>query len=225
MDVLEHLYEPRKVLQKVCNWLKPRGIFYVFVPNILSWEARIFRSYWYGLDLPRHVHHFTPKSLAHLATSAGLRQVRMVTPAGCYLEESAWLLFDDPASRAGVRRAPLDLTSEPRIAWRVVRKGLRLSVEALFSTVASRCGVAGSIQAVFGKDAGPHSAQDESAGMQGSAKLVKAGTSSATQPRSSRVEAAGTVKSDPDQGESPCARADIRSTCGTQTLDRFREQR
>jgi polysaccharide pyruvyl transferase WcaK-like protein len=37
------------------------------------------------------------------------------------------------------------------------------------------------------------------------------------------VEAAGTIKSDPDQVESPSARADIRSTCDTQTNDGFRE--
>ena len=43
-DVLEHLYEPREVFRRVCNWLKPGGIFYVFVPNIMSWEARVFRS-------------------------------------------------------------------------------------------------------------------------------------------------------------------------------------
>jgi len=198
MDVLEHLYEPREVLRNVCKWLKPGGIFYVFVPNILSYEARIFQSFWYGLDLPRHVHHFTPKSLAHVATSAGLRQVRMVTPAGCYLEESAWILVDDLARRAGLRRPSWDLIAKPGIAGRVVRKGLRLSVEALFGVVASTFGAASSIQAVFGKDAGPDSAGDKSAEVQGSAKLLKAGISSVTQPRSLGVEAPGTVKSDPD---------------------------
>jgi len=71
MDVLEHLYEPRDVLQNIRKWLKPGGIFYVFVPNITSWETRIFRSHWYGLYLPRHVHHFSTKSLAEFATSVG----------------------------------------------------------------------------------------------------------------------------------------------------------
>jgi hypothetical protein len=90
------------------------------------------------------------------------------------------------------------LIAKPGIAGRVVRKGLRLSVEALFGVVASTFGAASSIQAVFGKDAGPDSAGDKSAEVQGSAKLLKAGISSVTQPRSLGVEAPGTVKSDPD---------------------------
>jgi SAM-dependent methyltransferase len=158
-DVLEHLYEPREVLQNVSKWLKPGGIFYVFVPNIMSLESRIFRSYWYGLDLPRHLHHYTSKSLSSLATSVGLRRVRMVTPSGCYLEESTRIWFDDLARRAGVRRAPMDWTDKPGIVWRIVRKGLRLSVEELYSRVSEGFGIAPSLQAVFQKDAEHESAQ------------------------------------------------------------------
>ena len=32
-DVFEHLYEPRRVMAKVAEWLKPGGIFYVLVPK------------------------------------------------------------------------------------------------------------------------------------------------------------------------------------------------
>ncbi|HKQ85025.1 MAG TPA: methyltransferase domain-containing protein, partial [Steroidobacteraceae bacterium] len=53
-DVLEHLFEPRRVMGKVAEWLKPGGIFYVLVPNIDSAEGRVFGSYWHGLELPRH---------------------------------------------------------------------------------------------------------------------------------------------------------------------------
>jgi SAM-dependent methyltransferase len=48
-DVLEHLYEPRRVMARVGEWLKPGGIFYVLVPNIDSAEARAFGSYWAGV--------------------------------------------------------------------------------------------------------------------------------------------------------------------------------
>ena len=66
-DVLEHLYEPQEVFRRISTWLKRGGMLYVFVPNIMSWEARAFRSYWYGLDLPRRLHHFSTESLAALA--------------------------------------------------------------------------------------------------------------------------------------------------------------
>ena len=39
-DVLEHVYEPQRVLAKVQEWLKPGGIYYVLVPNIDSAESR-----------------------------------------------------------------------------------------------------------------------------------------------------------------------------------------
>jgi 2-polyprenyl-3-methyl-5-hydroxy-6-metoxy-1,4-benzoquinol methylase len=173
-DVMEHLYEPREVFRKVSSWLKPGGIFYVFVPNIKSWEARIFRSYWYGLDLPRHLHHFSAESLAGIARSVGLRQVRMVTPPGRYIEQSTWILLDDLASRADVRWTPSDLMAEPGIVWRVLRKAQRLSVGALYSAVASCCGAAPSLQAVFQKNAGSDSEQDRSLGVQDLAKPLKA---------------------------------------------------
>ena len=72
-DVLEHLYEPRQVMARVGEWLKPGGIFYVLVPNVDSAEARVFGSYWHGLELPRHLFHYSPASLKFLAESAGLR--------------------------------------------------------------------------------------------------------------------------------------------------------
>jgi SAM-dependent methyltransferase len=155
-DVMEHLYEPREVFRNVYKWLKPGGIFYVFVPNIKSWEARIFRSYWYGLDLPRHLHHYSAESLACLAMSVGLRQVRMVTPAGRYIEQSTWILLDDLARKAGMKQIPSNVISEPGIAWRLLRKAQRLTFGTIYSSTASYCGSGPSLQAVFQKDAEPN---------------------------------------------------------------------
>jgi SAM-dependent methyltransferase len=152
-DVMEHLYEPGDVFRNVHKWLRPGGIFYVFVPNIMSWEARAFGSYWSGLDLPRHLHHYSTTSLARFAASAGLRQVRMVTPPGCYLEPSTAILVDHLVRKAGMKPKPLDVTAQPGLPWRIVRKGMRLSVEALYCVAAAACGSAPSLQAVFQKDA------------------------------------------------------------------------
>jgi len=59
-NVFEHVYEPKEVLVRVAKWLKPGGVFYTLMPNIDSAGARIFRSYWYPLELPRHLSHFSP---------------------------------------------------------------------------------------------------------------------------------------------------------------------
>jgi len=173
-DVLEHLYNPRDVLRSVSKWLKPGGIFYVFVPNIMSWEARLFRGSWYGLDLPRHLHHFSARSLAHLASSAGLSQLQLVTPPGCYVEQSTAMLVDHLARKAGLNRPPLNLSARPNIAWRVVRKGLRLTVELLYSRVASACDAAPSLQAVYQKgSSGPVPARNEPEAVQSSSRLTE----------------------------------------------------
>lgn len=53
--VLEHVADLRQafgVFQKV---LKPGGLLHVAVPNIRSWEARLFKRHWHGLDAPRHL--------------------------------------------------------------------------------------------------------------------------------------------------------------------------
>ena len=163
-DVMEHLYEPGEVFRRVYRWLKPGGIFYVFVPNIMSWEARVFGTYWSGLDLPRHLHHYSKKSLARLAASANLQQVRMVTPPGCYLEPSAAILLHELAHKAGMKPKPVDVTAQPGWIWRIARKGMRLTVVALYSVVASACGEAPSLQAVFQKEAEPRLAEHGSAG-------------------------------------------------------------
>jgi SAM-dependent methyltransferase len=53
--VLEHLAEVPKLFHDVERLLKPGGVFYFVIPNALSWEARLFRKHWHGLDPPRHL--------------------------------------------------------------------------------------------------------------------------------------------------------------------------
>jgi 2-polyprenyl-3-methyl-5-hydroxy-6-metoxy-1,4-benzoquinol methylase len=151
-DVMEHLYEPDKVFRQVSKWLKPDGIFYVFVPNIQAWESRMFGSYWWPLDLPRHLHHFSRKSLATLAGSANLQPLTMATPIGSYIEHSSSILLDTLLHNIGIKLAkPLNLVGDAGIGWRLIRKGLRISVVAPYSMLASRSESGPSIQAVFQK--------------------------------------------------------------------------
>ena len=150
-DVLEHLYDPRAVIQKVSTWLKPGGIFYVFVPNIHSWEARAFGARWYGLDLPRHLHHYSISSLNALAKAADLPLLRVVTPPGCYLEQSTSLLFNDFLTKAGATNPRVNLSGTAWIGVRALRKVIRLGIEDTYAKIASYCGAAPSLQAIFQK--------------------------------------------------------------------------
>jgi SAM-dependent methyltransferase len=151
--VFEHLYPPRQVLEKVWEWLKPGGIFYTLVPNIDSAGVRIFRSYWYGLELPRHLHHFSPTSLRHLANSAGFQEVSLITHRELCLEESLRYLCDDILRRFGFSRAPLATAKAPSLPWKVVRKVLRLTIVPLLSQLTVIAGDGESIHVILRKRA------------------------------------------------------------------------
>ena len=65
--VLEHLPDPRRVLRRVRELLRPGGWLIVSLPNLGSWQARIFRRHWYAFDdVPRHLFHYSSRSLAQL---------------------------------------------------------------------------------------------------------------------------------------------------------------
>ncbi len=64
--VLEHLPNPRLALKYAGDLLKPGGTLIIQVPNIASFQARLFGRRWYGLDVPRHVINFSPKALGLL---------------------------------------------------------------------------------------------------------------------------------------------------------------
>lgn len=149
--VFEHLYKPREVLSQVLEWLKPGGIFYVLVPNIDSAGAHIFRSYWYALELPRHIFHYSPKSLSMMALSVGLEKVSLTTHREVFIEQSTRYIMDDIFRGMGIRRVPLANTTAPSLMFRLVRKSFRLTILPLLTGLASLAGNGESIHAVFQK--------------------------------------------------------------------------
>jgi 2-polyprenyl-3-methyl-5-hydroxy-6-metoxy-1,4-benzoquinol methylase len=69
--VLEHLADPDRTLRDCARWLPSGGLLLLAVPNLESWQARVFRGAWFHLDPPFHLHHFTPHSLARSLAAAG----------------------------------------------------------------------------------------------------------------------------------------------------------
>jgi len=151
-DVLEHLYEPREVMARVGQWLKPGGIFYVLVPNVASAEARAFGSYWHGLELPRHLFHYSPVSLKLLAESAGLREVLLETRRNPAVGTSLRYVWDDVFSVVGIRRTPVAYRGEASLPWRAARKLVRLTILRALLAMAPLVGEGESIHAIFRKE-------------------------------------------------------------------------
>jgi SAM-dependent methyltransferase len=149
--VLEHLYHPRDVLEHVSAWLKPGGIFYAMMPNIESAGAKLFGSYWYALELPRHICHFSPTSFAALAGSAGLESLSVSTHRELFVEQSTRYLLSEMLYRAGVSAVPLAQAKPSGIVWRVVRKAFRLTLLPILDGLASLAGEGESIHAILQK--------------------------------------------------------------------------
>jgi SAM-dependent methyltransferase len=78
-QVLEHLSDPLAVVKNGAAVLQPGGLMVVAVPNAASWQARTFGRFWFHLDVPRHLQHFSPHSLSRVFTRAGLRVVHTST--------------------------------------------------------------------------------------------------------------------------------------------------
>ena len=88
--VLEHLPDPGIAIDYAASLLGRDGSLVLQVPNVRSLQARLFRSRWYGLDVPRHIVNFAPRSLEILLAERGFRIVR----------RSRFSLRDDPPALA-----------------------------------------------------------------------------------------------------------------------------
>lgn len=73
LHVLEHVSDPRAVLRSARTVLRGGGTLLIAVPNVASFEASLFGSSWYHLDLPRHFWGFTPSSLRWLVNESLFR--------------------------------------------------------------------------------------------------------------------------------------------------------
>lgn len=73
--VLEHVPDPVAVARRMLDWLAPGGLLIVEVPNAGGLGATLFGGAWAGLELPRHLSHFTPATLELVIERAGGRVV------------------------------------------------------------------------------------------------------------------------------------------------------
>ncbi|HOL67865.1 MAG TPA: class I SAM-dependent methyltransferase, partial [bacterium] len=71
--VLEHIPNPVAVMLIIRRLLRDDGYLMITVPNINSPGFKIFRRYWWNLDVPRHVYFYSPETLTRLAASTGYR--------------------------------------------------------------------------------------------------------------------------------------------------------
>lgn len=64
--VLEHISNYKEVLETCHSLLNENGILVIAVPNYKSYDAQYYKNFWAAYDVPRHLWHFSRKSLSQL---------------------------------------------------------------------------------------------------------------------------------------------------------------
>ena len=77
--VFEHLADPVALLEEIHRLLKPGGRLLIEVPNFGGWHARLGGAAWHHLDVPRHLLHFSRKTLTRMLVSQQLLPERWST--------------------------------------------------------------------------------------------------------------------------------------------------
>jgi SAM-dependent methyltransferase len=157
--VFEHMHHPREVLERVWQWLKPGGVFVAEMPNIHCQEARFFKSYWYPLELPRHLYHLSPAAFRALAANFGFEEVRLTTKRARFVDYHLRYFGDTFWRKLGRPRPPMMQAEPAGFAWKVLRKILRLTVYPVLSWMTSSGGDSSMMEVVLRKPEGPKESQ------------------------------------------------------------------
>lgn len=83
--VLEHVHLLNERIEQLSKLLKPEGTLFIAVPNSNSWDAKNYKEYWDGYDVPRHLYHFNQKSFKLLMENHGFKII-----------ETKPMIFDAP---------------------------------------------------------------------------------------------------------------------------------
>lgn len=77
--LIEHVPDPRGLLQGAARVLNPGGAVSIVTPNTHSLGHGRFGPAWFSLDPPRHLNLFHPALLRQIVEDAGFREVRVFT--------------------------------------------------------------------------------------------------------------------------------------------------
>ena len=77
--VMEHIQEPDNMWRELHRILADSGIAIIAVPNSASYDALKYKEYWAAYDVPRHLWHFTPDTIAQWGGKHGFTLDRQYT--------------------------------------------------------------------------------------------------------------------------------------------------
>jgi 2-polyprenyl-3-methyl-5-hydroxy-6-metoxy-1,4-benzoquinol methylase len=71
--VLEHVHDLSKYVQQIKKVLHTKGKLFIAVPNYMAMDAAVYKEFWAAYDVPRHLYHFSPRSMELLMEKHGLK--------------------------------------------------------------------------------------------------------------------------------------------------------
>lgn len=74
--VLEHVPNVKEYIQKLSNLLLDDGKLIIAVPNFKSYDAKYYKQFWAAYDVPRHLWHFSKKSIKLLFQEKGFEIIK-----------------------------------------------------------------------------------------------------------------------------------------------------
>ena len=79
-ETVEHLEEPKSLLEAVVACMKPGGYLFLSTPNGGSLYASLLGGEWHGFTIPQyHIVYYSPGTVRRLLESAGLSDIRVMT--------------------------------------------------------------------------------------------------------------------------------------------------
>lgn len=160
-QVLEHIPEPRKVLDVLAERLNKGGQLVVAVPNVNSVYCQLFGAQWINWHIPYHLHHFNKTCLEALGQSTGWRLIhtRSITP-------NLWTVLQLRALMSPAQQGVPNPMWAPwgggsvsanrpnffrRLSWKVLQMVTRIALPlmAVFNRIVDRLGFGDSLLFVF----------------------------------------------------------------------------
>jgi SAM-dependent methyltransferase len=88
LEVIEHLFEPRRVLENARGLLRPAGTLVISTPNFNAFSRLALGSSWAVLSPGEHLYYFTENSLRVILEATGYDSVRF------YRQFDGWGVFE-----------------------------------------------------------------------------------------------------------------------------------
>lgn len=81
--VLEHRFNIEETILELKRICKPDGLIIIALPNYKSFDANFYKEHWAAYDVPRHLFHFSRKTIDFIANKLSLN---LISTKGMYFD-------------------------------------------------------------------------------------------------------------------------------------------